>query len=278
MQLAIAWRCLRGVPADLRWRRAHRIGSRLLAPRAVGRGIAWAVAGASYALIVVNHGVGATPLLGLDLYGADWDPDDRRAYSGMCAALLVLLVAGAITIVRRPRLGADMISLGALASPLAFLWGALALARQRSPLPDRDRRTPAMASGVRRRGSVAAARRGAIHRTTSVRVDSTVWDALAARYLDGRLRSFDGDRCAFAIRRGADGKRLKAVANVMRYRDRPDNDRDCLGLDHGLEKAEGGPLLDGAPTELRQPPASGTSCSSAPTAWPATMAGFGPSA
>jgi hypothetical protein len=127
MQLAIAWRCLRGVPADLRWRRAHRTGSRLTARRAVRRGVARAIAGGSYLLLVVNHAFGATPFFGLDLDGADWNPDGRRAYSSTCAALLVLLVAGAICIVRRPGLGAAMISLGALASPLAFLGGALVL-------------------------------------------------------------------------------------------------------------------------------------------------------
>ncbi len=127
-QLALAWRCLRGMPADLHWRRERRQGRRLRAFRALGRGLGWAVAGASYVFLLVNHGFAATPVVGLDLYGADLDPDGLRTFSRICAALLALLVAGAVLLIRRPRLGAALVSVGALGSPLAFLWGAFAFA------------------------------------------------------------------------------------------------------------------------------------------------------
>ena len=139
------------MPTDLRWRRARRRGHRLPAHRAAGRGLGWAAAGASYALLLANHGVGAAPLVGLNLDGGDWDPDGLGTYSRISAALLALLVAGAVLLVRRPRLGAALVSAGALGSPLAFFWGAFAFA-------------PAAAS-VATAAIVLARRRGARRRS-----------------------------------------------------------------------------------------------------------------
>jgi hypothetical protein len=107
VQLATASRCLRGVPADLSWRRSRTRGRRALPGRgALLRGAGWAVAGASYAALVAQHSWFATALLGLDLYGADWASGDVEATARLGGGFLVLLVAGAVGLWRAPRLGA----------------------------------------------------------------------------------------------------------------------------------------------------------------------------
>ncbi|MGL6279359.1 MAG: hypothetical protein ACRC50_07375 [Gaiella sp.] len=123
-ELAIASRCLRGVPADLVWRRAARGGRRALPTRsAIVRGVGWAVAGMAYAFLAVMHGWFATALVGLDLYGADSAPGDVEHWSRMSGALLAMLVGGALLLRRCPRLGAGLVvGAGAAFVTAGLMW------------------------------------------------------------------------------------------------------------------------------------------------------------
>lgn len=125
-QLAIFSRCVRGVPADLSWRRAQRHRAWLRSPRALARAVGWSLAGVAYLSLTLVHAWVALPLLGLEYYGADWDESDVRMYARIGGVLLALLVLGAILLRRLPRTGAALISAGALGTPIAFFWGALA--------------------------------------------------------------------------------------------------------------------------------------------------------
>ena len=124
IELAILSRCLRGIPADLSWRRSRRRGQRMPTPRLVARGIGWSFALLSYLFLVATHGFGATALVGLELYGSDWEPGDVEVFSRISAVVLVLLVAGVLILRPRPRTGASLLTLGALATPIAFWWAA----------------------------------------------------------------------------------------------------------------------------------------------------------
>jgi hypothetical protein len=123
-ELAIVSRCLRGIPADLNWRRSRRRGQRMPTPRLVARGIGWSFALLSYLYLVATHGVGATALVGLELYGSDWEPGDVEVFSRISAVMLVLLVVGVLLLNRLPRIGAALLTLGALATPIAYWWVA----------------------------------------------------------------------------------------------------------------------------------------------------------
>ena len=78
----------------------------------------------AYAFLVVGHGWTATPLVGLDLYGSNWEPGTVGFFARISGLLLTLLVGGAVLLVRLPRLGAALVTAGALGTPIAFLWGA----------------------------------------------------------------------------------------------------------------------------------------------------------
>lgn len=122
VDLAIASRCLRGVPADLSWRRARARGRRALPSRgSILRGAGWAIAGMGYALLVGQHAWFSTALLGLDLYGADWAPGDVEETARIGGAFLGLLVAGAVGLWRAPRLGAAAL-VTASAGTAAYMW------------------------------------------------------------------------------------------------------------------------------------------------------------
>ena len=125
-QLAILSRCVRGVPADLSWRRAQRHRSWLPSPHALARAVGWSLAGVAYLSLTLVHAWVALPLLGLEYYGADWDEGDVQMYAWIGGVLLALLVLGAILLRRLPRTGAALISAGALGTPIAFFWGAVA--------------------------------------------------------------------------------------------------------------------------------------------------------
>lgn len=125
MELAVLSRTVRGALDDLSWRRTQRTTQwRLPRPRSVARALGWAVAVVSYALLVAQFTWAATAPVGLGLYGDDWAPGDVEWYSRLCATLLVLLVAGAAMLPRRPRTGAALVAAGAVVPPVVFWWAA----------------------------------------------------------------------------------------------------------------------------------------------------------
>lgn len=124
-QLAIACRCLRGVPADLSWRRSRVCGRHALPGRgALLRGAGWVTAGLAYALLVAHHAWLSTALVGLDLYGDDWAPGDVEWWSRVSGALLCLLVLGAVGLRTLPWLGAGALAAGSVTTA-ALMWWAL---------------------------------------------------------------------------------------------------------------------------------------------------------
>ena len=121
--LSIFSRCVRGVPADLSWRRAHRCGRRRMPSRgSVARGIGWALAAMAYAFIVLVHGWFATALVGFDFYGADWAPGDVAATSRIGGTLLLLIVSGTLLLPRAPASGACLVIAGMVATGVVFWW------------------------------------------------------------------------------------------------------------------------------------------------------------
>ncbi len=123
-ELGILSRMARGSLADLSWRQSRRRGRRVAAPRAVARGIGWALAVLSYMLLVGQFSWAASAFVGLDLYGEDWAPGDVEWYSRIASLLLVLLVGGAVLILRHPRLGAALVIAGLVVTPIVFWWAA----------------------------------------------------------------------------------------------------------------------------------------------------------
>lgn len=129
-------RCLRGVPADLTWRRSQRARGRHVSPSLACalRGGGWFLALASYLVLLGMYAYNATALVGLDLYGADWEEGDVARTASLSGALLVLLATGGLSLHSLPRIGATLLAVGALgSSALAFpclvpLLGPLGLA------------------------------------------------------------------------------------------------------------------------------------------------------
>lgn len=150
-QLTVLSRCIRGVPADLSWRRMQRNpGRRRLPARgSVLRMSRWAPAVVSYLLLVGMHGYNATALLGLDLYGADWPEGDVVFFARVSSALLAALVAGIILLRPLPRIGAALLAAGALGTALmgfpclALLFGPLGIAVAAGGIVAARRRRPA---------------------------------------------------------------------------------------------------------------------------------------
>lgn len=126
-QLAIASRCVRGIPADLSWRRSC-ARPRLTVPGRgqLLRGFGWAIAGIAYAFLVVQHAWFATALVGLDLYGADWAPGDVELWSRIGGAFVVALGGGALLLRAAPRAGAALVAAASLGTA-ALMWWALPL-------------------------------------------------------------------------------------------------------------------------------------------------------
>jgi hypothetical protein len=122
VELAIASRCLRGVPADLSWRRAMARGRRALPSRgSLLRGAGWAFAGAGYVMLVALHAWFATALVGLDLHGPTGEPGDVERTARLGGGFLSLLLAGAIGLRHTPRLGAAMIVTASVGTA-GYLW------------------------------------------------------------------------------------------------------------------------------------------------------------
>ncbi len=124
-QLAIASRCVRGMPADLSWRRS-RAGRRLTVPGRgqLLRGLGWAIAGIAYTLLVLQHAWFATALLGFDFYGDDWAPGDVAVWSRIAGGFVVVLLGGAVLLRAAPRCGAALLTGGAFGTA-ALMWWAL---------------------------------------------------------------------------------------------------------------------------------------------------------
>ena len=92
--------------------------------RVVTRAASWSAALLSYIFLVVTHGWGATALVGLELYGGDWEAGDVEMFSRISGGILAFLVVGALLLSRLPRVGASLLALGALTTPIAFWWAA----------------------------------------------------------------------------------------------------------------------------------------------------------
>jgi hypothetical protein len=122
--LAIVSRCIRGMAADLSWRRSRREGRHAPMARAVARAGGWSTALLSYLFLVVTHGWGATALVGLELYGRDWEAGDVDVFAQISVAILAFLIVGAFLLSRLPRIGAVLLALGAFTTPIAFWWAA----------------------------------------------------------------------------------------------------------------------------------------------------------
>ena len=70
-------------------------------------GIGWALSGAAYAFLGLTHGLLATALVGVDLYGDDWAPGDVESTSRFGGIMLGLLLAAERCCCHRaPRLSA----------------------------------------------------------------------------------------------------------------------------------------------------------------------------
>jgi hypothetical protein len=123
-ELAVLSRCVRGIAADLSWRRSLRRGRRLPSAGAVVRGAGWSLSLLAYLFLVGVHGYNATALVGLDFYGGDWEPGDVVEYASISAAILVPLLAGGILLRRHPRAAAALLGIAALATCVAFWWAA----------------------------------------------------------------------------------------------------------------------------------------------------------
>ena len=68
------------------------------------------------------HGYSSTALLGLELYGGDWEPGDVALYARVSAGLLLLLLAGAALLRRVPRLAVALLAAGTIGTCVAFGW------------------------------------------------------------------------------------------------------------------------------------------------------------
>jgi hypothetical protein len=123
-ELSVLSRCLRGMPADLAWRRSRRRGRRLPSGRSTLRFAGWTLALLAYLFLAGVHGYSATPLIGLDLYGGDWAPGDVDLYARISAALLLLLLAGAALLRRTPRLAVAVLAAATIGTCVAFWWAA----------------------------------------------------------------------------------------------------------------------------------------------------------
>ncbi len=122
-RLLLTSRWLRGVPADLSWRRAQRHGHKRLPTRAsVMRGLGWALGGLGYVILLTAHGWNATALVGLDLYGQDWEQGDVATGARISGTLLTALVAGGLLLHRLPLAGAMLIAIGSFMTLVVYWW------------------------------------------------------------------------------------------------------------------------------------------------------------
>jgi hypothetical protein len=149
--MAVLSRCLRGAAADLGWRRAHRTGRALPSGRAFARMLGWFAAALSFAFFLAQHAWFSSALIGLDLYGDDWEAGDVERTASISGALLALLVAGAVLLRSRPRLGAAAVSLAALTTTGIMWWASPILGPMAAAI------TGAAVAIARRRLSRAAA-------------------------------------------------------------------------------------------------------------------------
>lgn len=124
VELAVLSRCVRGIPADLSWRQSRRRGRRLPSAWTAARVGGWSLALLAYLFLVGVHGYNATALVGLDLYGGDWEPGDVVEYARISAAVLVLLLAGGILLRRRPAVAAALLGTATLGTCVAFWWAS----------------------------------------------------------------------------------------------------------------------------------------------------------
>lgn len=126
-QLAILSRCVRGVLADLSWRRTQRHPSRRRLPArgSVFRGSGWAAALGSYLFLVALHGYLSLALLGLvELNG---DEGDVIRVALLSLGLLAPLLAGLIVLRPLPWIGASLLTFGALGTLVEAPWAGLLL-------------------------------------------------------------------------------------------------------------------------------------------------------
>ncbi len=123
-ELAVLSRCVRGIPADLSWRRSRRRGRRLPSTRAALRFAGWSLSLLAYLFLVGVHAFSATALVGFDFYGGDWEPGDVVRYASISAAILALLLAGGILLRPRPTAAVALLGTATLVTCVAFWWAA----------------------------------------------------------------------------------------------------------------------------------------------------------
>lgn len=124
VELAILSRWVRGIPADLSWRRARRTGRRLPSARAMLRVAGWSVALVSYVFLTSVHCYFATALVGLDLYGSDWEAGDVTRYARSSGIFLALLLVGAALLQRLPPLAVALLAVAVLGTCVTFWWAS----------------------------------------------------------------------------------------------------------------------------------------------------------
>ncbi|HEY7730851.1 MAG TPA: hypothetical protein VH950_08125 [Gaiellaceae bacterium] len=124
-QLAIVSRLLRGAADDLSWRRERTRPRRRPTPAGAARALGWSVWATALLFLLVTHAWAASPLVGIELYGEDWD-NGVWVYAGISSALLVLLAGGLGLLWPRPRLGASLVAASALGTAVAFPWALAA--------------------------------------------------------------------------------------------------------------------------------------------------------
>jgi hypothetical protein len=126
-QLAIASRCVRGMPADLSWRRSEqrRIRGVTSFRRTAWRWSRRGLFAAACLSMLAFHAFGALPLFGV--YPIDMETwPNVEVYSAMSASLGGALVLGLSALRRLPRTGASCVTVAVLGTAAYHYWAVFA--------------------------------------------------------------------------------------------------------------------------------------------------------
>jgi hypothetical protein len=124
LDLAVLSRCVRGMAADVSWRRARRRPGWIHVTRAALRLAGWSVALLAYLFLAGVYAFVASPVVGIEPYGDDWAPGDVTWYSRVTLLLLGLLVAGGALLPRRPPLAIALLAVAIAGACVVFWWAA----------------------------------------------------------------------------------------------------------------------------------------------------------